>query len=269
MPQFKNAMEVFKLLEKSNCRACNEKTCLAFASTVYLGKKELNACPHLDAEIIAENGVATESQNSLADEQEKALKQLQQKIKSVDLASAADRVNGTFANNRLTLKVLGKDFNVLENGGLSSDIHINPWVAGPVISYILNCKEQPIAGKWVTFRELENGKTWHGLFRQRCELDMKKVADDYTVLFEDMVDIFNGQKIDNHYDSDISIVLHPLPKVPMLISYWKPEDGMESDLTLFFDKTAEDNCGIEAIYTLGTGLVEMFRKIVLRHGVLH
>lgn len=268
MPQFNNAMEIFKMLDMTNCRACNEKTCLAFASSVFLGKKRLNECPHLEPEIISKYDTEIGQRHPIVDEQDKIVRNLQEKIKSVDLASAAVRVGGTFANNRLTIKVMGKDFRVLQDGSLSSDIHINSWVVSTVISYILNCGEQPIAGEWVTFRELESGKTWHGLFRQRCELELKKVADNYTVLFEDMVDIFNGQAVDNHYDSDVSIVLHPLPKVPILISYWKPEDGLESDLTLFFDKTAEDNCGIEAIYTLGTGLVEMFRKIVLRHGMV-
>ncbi|MDO9265099.1 MAG: DUF3786 domain-containing protein [Desulfosalsimonadaceae bacterium] len=267
MTQFKNAMEIFKLLNMTNCRDCNEKTCLAFASAVYLGKKRLNECPYLDSEIILQNEAEIAQRHPIVDEQGQIIKKLQEKIKSIDLAATADRVGGTFADNRLTIKVMGKNFRVLPDGSLSSDIHINPWVAVPLLSYILNCSEQPISGKWVTFRELENGKTWHGLFRQRCELDMKKVADNYTVLFEDMVDIFNGQKVGNHHDADISVVLHPLPKVPVLISYWKPEDGLESDLTLFFDRTAEGNCGIQAIYTLGVGLVEMFRKIVLRHGI--
>ena len=31
MSQFNTVMDVFKLLEKSNCLKCNEKTCLAFA----------------------------------------------------------------------------------------------------------------------------------------------------------------------------------------------------------------------------------------------
>jgi hypothetical protein len=52
----------------------------------------------------------------------------------------------------------------------------------------------------------------------------------------------------------------------MLICYWRPGDGFESDLTLFFDSTAEENYTIEAIYALGTGLVMMFEKIALRHG---
>jgi hypothetical protein len=92
------------------------------------------------------------------------------------------------------------------------------------------------------------------------------VADTYTGLFEDMLNIFNGKQVEKHYASDISLVLHPLPYVPLLICYWKPEDGMESDLTLFFDSTAQDNLPIESIYALGTGLVRMFEKIALHHG---
>lgn len=61
-------------------------------------------------------------------------------------------------------------------------------------------------------------------------------------------------------------VLRPLPSVPILICYSKPEDGLESDLNLFFDATAEENLKIEALYALCTGLVRMFEKIGLRHG---
>jgi hypothetical protein len=61
-------------------------------------------------------------------------------------------------------------------------------------------------------------------------------------------------------------VLHPLPKVPILICYWKPEDDLDSDLNLFFDSTAEENLNIESIYTLGAGLVIMLEKLALRHG---
>ena len=63
-------------------------------------------------------------------------------------------------------------------------------------------------------------------------------------------------------------MLLPLPKVPMLINYWEPEDGLGSSLNIFFDDTAEDNLSIESIYSLGTGSVVMFEKVAQRHGVL-
>ena len=88
-----------------------------------------------------------------------------------------------------------------------------------------------------------------------------------TDFFEDMIHLFNGRQVEKHYDADISLVLHPLPKVPVLICYWKPEDGLESSLNIFFDAIAEENLNIESIYILGTGLVIMFEKLAARHGI--
>ena len=81
-----------------------------------------------------------------------------------------------------------------------------------------------------------------------------------------MIRLFNGRQVENHYASDISLVLHPLPNVPLLICYWKPEDGLASSLNIFFDSTAEENLNIQSIYALVAGLVRMFEKISLRHG---
>jgi hypothetical protein len=51
-----------------------------------------------------------------------------------------------------------------------------------------------------------------------------------------------------------------------MICYWLPEDGLDSSLHLFFDETADRNLDIGYVFTLGTGLAQMFTKIALRHG---
>ena len=51
MPQIQNAMEVFKLLDKSNCRLCEEATCLAFAAAVFQGRRQLTDCPRLEPDV--------------------------------------------------------------------------------------------------------------------------------------------------------------------------------------------------------------------------
>ena len=66
--------------------------------------------------------------------------------------------------------------------------------------------------------------------------------------------------------SDIGVVLHVLPKVPILICYWKAEEGMNSDLHVFFDQTASANLGVDALYSVAVGLTQMFKKIAVRHG---
>jgi hypothetical protein len=267
MAQIKNAMEIFKLLEKSNCRECNEKTCLAFAGAVFQGKKQLSECPRLSPDIVKQYGnEKVETPATTEQDMEAAVAGLKRKIAEIDLPSSARRLGGIFSNGKLTIKILGKDVHVDSEGNLSSDIHLHPWVTIPLLNYIIGSAGVSVSGKWVPFRELRNGKTWAPLFGQRCEKPLKKVADTYTDLFEDMIRLFNGRQVEKHYSADISLVLHPLPNVPILICYWKPDEGLESSLNLFFDSTAEENLNIESLYALGTGLVRMFEKISLRHG---
>ena len=63
MPRPKNAMEIFKLLDQSNCRECGEKTCLAFAGAVYQGRKKIQGCPKLDQATIERFSDESENQS--------------------------------------------------------------------------------------------------------------------------------------------------------------------------------------------------------------
>jgi len=267
MTQPKNAMEIFQLLEKSNCRDCGYKTCLAFAGAVFRGQSKLELCPKLDRETIERFSGEPRKEHTVEEIQEAYMKDLKAKISDLDLDEAAQRIGGRVSSNKLTLKVLGKDFSVDSNGHLYTDIHINMWVAIPFLTYVLYSKGIPVSGSWVSFRELKDGKEGYPLFQKRCEESMKRVADTYTDLFDDMVHIFGGKQVEKQFKSDISVVLHPLPKVPIMVCYWFPEDGLESSFHVFFDNTADRNLGTDTVFTLGVGLSQMFAKLALRHGV--
>ena len=268
MPQLKNTIEILKILNKSNCGDCGVKTCLAFAASVFNGQRNLNDCPHLDKKTIERFDGKTSNRKTIEEDMNEVMQKLKRKVSKTDLSSKSQKIEGAFSNGKLTIKVFEKNFTVGQDGSLSSDIHINSWVALPLLSYILKCEGLPASGNWTPLRELENGRSWQKLFRKQCETPLKKVADNYTDLFKDMIQIFNGKKVKNHYESDISLVLRPLPKIPILICYWKPEDGLASDLNLFFDSTAPKNGGgIDMIYSLAVGIAKMFEKIALRHGI--
>jgi len=172
-----------------------------------------------------------------------------------------------FTDNKLTLKVLGKDFSVDINGNLSADIHINPWIAVPYLNHIIYGKGIPVSGEWVSFRELKGGGERYRLFKKRCETRIKQIADTKTSFFDDMVHLFSGKQVKKYFKSDISVILNVLPKMPVMICYWYPEDGLESSLHIFFDKTADKNLDIDSIDILTEGLARMFAGLTLRHGI--
>lgn len=267
MSRFQNLMEVLKVLPKTNCRQCREKTCMAFSAAVFKGEKELALCPYVPTEVIEKYGTQKLKTRNIDEDLDNAVNQLKQKIRQIDLAAAADRTGGRYDGHELTLKVMGKNFSVDADGNLHTDIHANPWVTAPILNYILCCQGTPLTGRWTSMRELPNGKDWYHFFQHQCEKALKKLADSYTDLFEDLVHLFDGKQVENHYQSDVSVVLRPLPLVPLLICYWRAEEGMASNLNLFFDTTAEDNLGIQGLYALGTGITRMFQKLAQRHGV--
>ncbi len=233
---------------------------------MFTGRRKIKDCPKLDQEIIHRFSGKAAKQKTIEESRYEYLETLKKEISNIDLADAAKKIGADFMNGKLRLKIMGKDFSVDTKGNISTSIHVNAWVAVPFLNYILYGKGISPSGNWKSFRELKDGKEFYPLFHKRCEEPIKRIADVYTDLFDDLVHIFSGQKVKKQFEADISVVLYPLPKVPIMICYWLPEEGLGSSLNLFFDDTADKNLHINAIYTLGAGLTQMFEKISLRHG---
>ena len=265
MSQLDNPLAIYKLLPKSNCKLCGVATCLAFAAAVIKGDKRLDGCPHLDSNIIEELAGKIIKQATPDDLFRQILEPLKREVITMDFASSVKRLGAMLSGNELTIKCLGKDFTVDSEGNIISDCHVNEWVIVPLLNYIIYSAGKELSGKWVPFRELSNKTIWNSYFEHKFEKPLKQLTDSYPDLIEDMIYIFNGKQVETSFSSDISLVLHPLPKVPLLICYTKPEEDLESKLNVFFDTTAEENLNIDSIYRLCMGLLMMFQKITLRH----
>ncbi len=262
----KNAMEIFTILDKSNCRKCGEKTCLAFAGAVYMGKRRIQECPNLGSADIARFTSETAAENSPEDKQEEYIAELIDEVIKLDFASAAKRIMAQMNGSVLTVTILGKNIGIRQDGTFATDLHVIPWVIIPLLDYVLHCQGVPVSGDWISFREIDGGKEKYALFKKRGEDVLKQLADKYTDFFDDIVHMFNGRKVEKRFESDVSVVLYPFPLVPIMICYWKPEEGLGSSLNLFFDKSVDVNLGIDSTYFLGTGLANMFEKLAERHG---
>ncbi|MFP4572302.1 MAG: DUF3786 domain-containing protein [Desulfobacterales bacterium] len=265
MAHFNNPMEIFKLTDGSNCRACNEKTCMAFAVSVFKGKKSLDQCPRISQEALEKYGAEVETPDTIDEFMQEAIEELARKIPEIDLSEASSRTGGHFDGSRLTIRIMGKAFSVDTEGNLSADIHVNAWIAVPFLNYVLYSKGAPLTGEWITFREIRGGPERLNHFYQTGEKPLKRLADTYPDLFSDMLELFNGRRADTHIDADISVVLYPLPLLPVMFCYWHSEEGMDSSLHIFFDRSADQNLDAESIYTLITGMVKMFEKIADRN----
>lgn len=269
MSKPQSPIEIFQLLDNSNCGQCGETTCMAFAAAVFRGQRSLSECPRVDpgAIPVSEQGRKEVIDPVEASEREMAqrMQELQRGVAGLDLAAAAQRLGGSHDGHRLHLQVLGMDVAVDRDGGLHTAIHTNYWVAVPVLDYVLNASGARPSGQWKPLREMSQGISWQGLFGQRCEKPLKQVADTCPELFGDLLEIFQGQRPESGGEADIAAVLHVLPLVPVLIAYWYPEEGLDSHLSVLFDASAERNLSMGSIFAMGTGLGRMLEKLATTH----
>lgn len=266
MKKMNNALEIYKNLEKTNCGKCGLPTCLAFAAAVFKGDRRIGECPYVDDALVQRFSSEKIEPITLEVEQAKALAILRQQVWEIDIFSRTEALGAKRARDQLAIEMLGRDFRVDRHGNITSDCHVHGWVTIPLLHYVLGCKGTPMSGKWVPFRELPNGPSWNPLYMQRCERPLKKIADSHTDLFEDMVTIFQGRPANGKFDSDISLIMKPLPRLPILVCYWKPEADLESAINIFYDAVSEENLNMEALYILIGGMVNMFEKIRDTHG---
>ncbi|OGW36188.1 MAG: Fe-S cluster protein [Nitrospirae bacterium GWD2_57_9] len=265
MARLKTPLEVYKLLPRTNCGGCGISTCMAFAACVIKQEKKLSGCPHLAKDMVREYEGHIEGQVNLERIQEEKLRELQSGIASMDLPARAPMLGGRVSGASLVIRCLGRDFEVDCRGAVSSPCHTHAWFSIPLLDHILVSNGSSPNGRWVPLRELPNGQTWSRLFEQRCEKPLKQLADAHGDLFEDLISMFSGRATPATFNSDISVVLYPLPRVPVLVCYWKREEDMESKLHLFFDDTAESHLHIDSLFTLATGIVMMLEKIMRKH----
>lgn len=257
-------LEIYKVLPRTNCSKCFLPSCLAFAAAVSAGSKKLSDCPEVSPDFAAKFSKKSPKSDGLKADQAEFVDTLQKKMATVNFAAVAPLIGATVKGDRITINSMGKDFTFDTCGNMTSACHVIPWVQAPALSYITHQTHADITGKWISFREIKGGIEWNALFASRCENPLRTLADDNPELLNDLIDMFMGKSID-WYEADIALILHPLPKIPILICYQAPEDDLGSKLTIFFDECCTSNLHIKSIFTLCSGLVQMFTKIAEQH----
>lgn len=266
MPKITNPFDIYKLLPQTNCGDCTLPNCLAFSAAVIKGHKKLSDCPYIntgDTEQLASRiGIREDFSRTRGED----LAMLKGSISDISFSAKADALGAKLVSGKLAIKSLGKDFFIDTKGNVTSECHTHVWMTVPLLSYIVHSNGQQITGRWVPFRELEGGAPMNPLFVQRGEKPLKKLIDSNSELLEDLLSMFSGERADNSlFASDIALTLYPLPKIPILICYWKQEGDMNSDLNIFFDESATKHLRIETVFSLGVGLAMMFEKIARKH----
>ncbi len=120
MPSINSPVDLLKILEKSNCRDCGYKTCLAFAAAVFNNQAALHDCPRLAPEVIEKFAGGVRTRTPMGQDRDELIKQQKEQLRQVDLNARAEKLGAVTTGDGWRLPVLGKEIFIDENGELSA-----------------------------------------------------------------------------------------------------------------------------------------------------
>ncbi|TWH48150.1 DUF3786 domain-containing protein [Sporomusa sp. KB1] len=105
-----------------------------------------------------------------------------------------------------------------------------------LLHYLLTAKGQPLAGQWISFKEIPGGMIYLQPFNGRVLGGFKAFFGKNASLL-----IRAGEKIGGHTVKfgDAAITLDILPRVPVTYVIWEGDEEFPANATALFDATAQ------------------------------
>lgn len=259
-------LDVFKILPRTNCGDCGQATCLAFATRVVKEGETITLCPYLpEAAAPAVAALQEQQQTGLGRRRETiaiALEALEEKVAPLDFAIQAAGHGLAYGeeNGRpfVFLPFFGHRLRVFKDRvEYPEGVAANPWDAILTYNYLASPGQEPNTGAWISFQSLPNSvsktKTLERLQSQLAEAFAGRLA-----VLEERARTLGGEFATVGEDADLTLVFHPLPRVPILLLYWEadPDEDFPAQARFLFDASVAAYLDLESLLFLVEGLME-------------
>lgn len=240
-----NTIELYKELPKTNCAACGHKTCMAFALAVIKGSVELDTCPHLDKNTLDKLSGSVVK----LDVTEAMFNKLKEETGRLDLRKAAAAAGAAVTDTGIVIRCLGRDFTVKYDGSVEAAGTVSLWIKILLLIYIKTGDASELTNDWVSFDRLKMGIVKISAFKKECELPLTEMFQkNYTAAAAAIISL--GAVEVRGQPSSAAWKLCLLPKIPILILYWRGDEEFPPEIKVLFDSTADRYLDIESLVFL-------------------
>lgn len=265
-----SAVDVYKLLPRTNCGDCGYAACLAFASMVVSEKVPLSRCPHLAPETVARCQPALDAQHAAGkwtrrDLAADASVWARERAASMALEDLPARIGGRLVHENGAPAVVLPYFNttvrIAADGIRRADgTEAGRWEQVFIYNHIAQGGNRAPTGRWVALQEIPNTVSKVKSMQAHVEAPLRRRFAGRLDELAAAAEAIGGRRITGAGESaDLSLRFTPLPRVPVALRFWDGDDevGLEAEVKLAFDETITEHLDIESIMFLGEQLTKM------------
>jgi hypothetical protein len=102
-----------------------------------------------------------------------------------------------------------------------------------ILHYLTRADGEPLAGDWITFREVEAGEFYWSAFVKRAKSPLVGFFGSRPELLAELAPKVGGEG--PGISGDVSVVVRAFPRVPIMLVLWEGDDEFPADGNLLFD----------------------------------
>lgn len=126
-------------------------------------------------------------------------------------------------------------------------------VQGLFLYHLSLADGSPLAGTWVSFRDLPDGWLYHQAFQGYTGALLVRTLGDDTAALARAAEAAGGSLIDI---GDCSYAFQVLPRVRLAIVYWRGDEEFPAESKVLFDAAAAHYLPIDGLAFVGSHLVQ-------------
>jgi len=135
--------------------------------------------------------------------------------------------------------------NMADSGGVS------PYLEVIFLHYLVTADGAPLQNEWITFKELPGGSVYGEPYRKRTIVPLIRYFGGNPEKFREAGLSLGGAEYNY---GDLSLLLHPFPRIPMVFVLWKGDDEFAPSAGILYDACAAHYLPTED-YALLPGLI--------------
>lgn len=131
------------------------------------------------------------------------------------------------------------------------DEHLPDFKLALLLYYLVTAGGAPLTGRWVSFADLPDGRTYNAAFQGYSGDEIVKAFGLDLDGFKSACSKAGGEPVEV---GSASFVFQALPRVPLLLTYWLGDEDFPSSCKVLFDESASHYLPIDACAILGSTL---------------
>lgn len=252
----KTAVDIYKLLPRTNCGTCGTPTCFGFATKVAARMASLAACSALSDEARAALADELKEQTtSRGTVYEQALTSLRPKVAALDFRLVARQSGAGFvSHDTLEIVFMGEPFMVTKER--ISDRYGKeplPFISILIYNHLCMPDPPPPSGEWITFSSVPashaKDKAWAG----HVEEVIARYYSGNAEALRSACERLGGRPFEMKGNHDAAYEFRFFPRYPALLLFYDavPDEDFPAQVKLLLDRNVDKFLDIESIVVLG------------------